>query len=98
MADADPDPAIIIAANAADGPQSVVAGIPAPCFDTHDTGFKIQLVMKNHNIIQTDLEKPDRLIDRLARQIHEGFGLEQNSAVGAEGHFGCQAGKLLFPR
>ena len=77
MTDAKTHTAVAFADMAMDRPQAVVPGMATSHFDAQFTGGKVQLVMKHHNIGGESFMKCHGRLNRLAGQVHEGFGFEQ---------------------
>ena len=77
VADAQPHTPISLAQMGMDGSQPIMPRMAAAHFSAQLAGGKIELVVKHHHIAQGQLVKGNRRMNRLARQVHEGFGLQQ---------------------
>ena len=67
MADADADPAIVVADMGVDVAQAVVAAGTAALLHAHPAGRDVELVVEHHDPVERHLEEAHRLADRLAR-------------------------------
>ena len=63
--------------------QTVMAAVPPPPFQPDRTGWQIQLVVDNQDLVQRDLEERRQRTDRLAAAIHIGHGFLQAALVAA---------------
>ena len=56
----------------------------AALLDPHLARREVELVMENDEVPGRQLVKAHRLAHRLAREVHEGFGLEQHDLLAPE--------------
>ena len=98
MADAQPDPTIGLAQMAVDRAQSVVPGMAATLLQPAFSGGQVQLVMEDHDIVRRQLPEIDRRPDRLARQVHEGLGLQEHHLLGPQPALADQPLMRALPR
>lgn len=86
--DAKTDAAIAFAKVGMDRPQAVVPRMTTALFDAGLARGKVQLVMENGDVCGCDLVKRSRRLHRLAGQVHECLGLQQDDLLRAEPPFG----------
>src|SRR5205085_12042560 len=98
MANADPDAAEIGAERCADRAQAIVAGGPAALFHLDLHRCEVELVVEGGQGVDVELVEAKRLLNRVAADVHEGLGLEEQDFVPADAAFRDQASKLLLPR
>src|SRR6185437_12092615 len=97
VADAEPDPAILVADVRRDRSQAVMSRNAATDLDPNLRRRKLDLVVKHHDIAFPELEELRRVLNRVAGFVHVGRGLEQDDTLSIEGAFGCLTLKAAAP-
>jgi hypothetical protein len=84
MADAEADPAVVVAAMGGDRPQAVMARIAAADLHPELGRGKVELVVEHGDVPQRDLEEVLGFPDRPPGLVHVGLRLQQQHLLAAD--------------
>ena len=85
VTDAKPQAFVVIADMGRDGAQAIMTGDAAPGFDPAFGWSEVELIMQDHDVVETDLMEARRLANRTTTFVHVGLGLKQHYPFTGDG-------------
>ncbi|MND53151.1 hypothetical protein D3C80_441800 [compost metagenome] len=98
VADADAQPAIILAAMGVERFDAVVPAVASGCLEPRSSRWQIEFIVDRDDICRRQLVEAHGLANGLAREVHEGLRLHQQNLLAVDLAFRDHCLELLRPR